>query len=92
MLPESDRVRILAALECVDYVTVFDELTPIALIHALKPDVLVKGGDYRLDEVLGKDIVEAAGGRVVVIPYQSDWTTKRLIQSVKAASDGSRYP
>ena len=92
LLPESDRVRILAALECVDYVTVFDELTPIALIHALKPDVLVKGGDYRLDEVLGKDIVEAAGGRVVVIPYQSDWTTKRLIQSVKAASDGSRYP
>jgi D-beta-D-heptose 7-phosphate kinase/D-beta-D-heptose 1-phosphate adenosyltransferase len=90
LLPESDRVRILAALECVDYVTVFDDLTPIALIHALKPDVLVKGGDYRLDEVLGKDIVEAGGGRVVVIPYQSDWTTKRLIQSVKAASDGSR--
>ena len=92
VLPEEDRVQILSALECVDHVTVFDELTPIRLIRDVAPDVLVKGGDYTVDEVIGKDLVEATGGRVVVIPYESKWTTKTLIRSVKAASDGTRGP
>jgi D-beta-D-heptose 7-phosphate kinase/D-beta-D-heptose 1-phosphate adenosyltransferase len=92
VLPEEDRIQILSALECVDHVVVFDELTPIRLIRDVAPDVLVKGGDYTVDEVIGKDLVEAAGGRVVVIPYESKWTTKSLIRSVKAASDGTRTP
>jgi D-beta-D-heptose 7-phosphate kinase/D-beta-D-heptose 1-phosphate adenosyltransferase len=92
VLPEEDRVQILSALECVDHVVVFDELTPIRLIRDVAPDVLVKGGDYTVDEVIGKDLVEATGGRVVVIPYESRWTTRSLIRSVKAASDGTRTP
>ena len=92
VLPEEDRVQILSALECVDHVVVFDELTPIRLIRDVAPDVLVKGGDYTVDEVIGKDLVESTGGRVVVIPYESKWTTKSLIRSVKAASDGTRTP
>lgn len=90
VLPEEDRVAILTALEAVDLVTVFDELTPIRLIRQIGPDVLVKGGDYTEDEVVGRDLVEAAGGRVVVFPYQRGWNTRTLIQSLRTASDGTR--
>ena len=65
---EEERAEILASLECVDYVTLFDEETPIELIGAVLPDVLVKGGDWAPDQIVGRDIVEAAGGIVRSIP------------------------
>jgi D-beta-D-heptose 7-phosphate kinase/D-beta-D-heptose 1-phosphate adenosyltransferase len=90
VLCEADRIELLTSLECVDYVTVFDELTPINLIRQLQPDVLVKGGNYRVDEVVGKDIVESYHGKIFVVPYQGSVTTRTLIQSIKTASDGTR--
>src|SRR3972149_9889114 len=64
-----ERAEVLAALGAVDYVTVFDELDPAALIAALEPDVLVKGGDWQKAEIVGSDLVEARGGTVVSLPY-----------------------
>lgn len=90
LLSERDRIDILASLEFVDHVTVFDELTPINAIRALRPDVIVKGGNYRPEEVVGKDIVESYGGRVVVIPYVGTLSTTHLIRAIKDASDGTR--
>ncbi len=92
VLPERDRITILSALEFVDFVTVFDELTPINLIRALKPDILVKGGNYELVQVVGKDLVESHGGRVVVIPFRGQTTTRTLIRSIQDASDGTLQP
>jgi D-beta-D-heptose 7-phosphate kinase/D-beta-D-heptose 1-phosphate adenosyltransferase len=65
---EEERAEILASLECVDYVTLFDEDTPEDLIRAVLPDVLAKGGDWAPDQIVGRDIVEAAGGTVISIP------------------------
>jgi rfaE bifunctional protein nucleotidyltransferase chain/domain len=65
---EAERAEILASLECVDYVTLFDEATPEALIRAILPDVLVKGGDWAPDQIVGREIVEAAGGIVTSVP------------------------
>jgi D-beta-D-heptose 7-phosphate kinase/D-beta-D-heptose 1-phosphate adenosyltransferase len=81
--PEEDRARVLAALECVDVVTLFDEDTPLALIEALEPDVLVKGGDYREADIVGGDVVRAAGGRVVVLPYVAGRSTSELIRRIR---------
>jgi len=80
--PEDDRARVLAALEMVDYVCLFDEDTPAELIAALAPDVLVKGGDYGLDEIVGRETVEGAGGRVVVVPLTEGYSTTDLIFSI----------
>jgi len=66
---EDERAEILAALRHVDYVTIFDDVSPRSLIARLLPDVLVKGGDYGLDEIHGREEVEAAGGRVVSLPF-----------------------
>jgi D-beta-D-heptose 7-phosphate kinase/D-beta-D-heptose 1-phosphate adenosyltransferase len=77
--PEAARAELLSALECVDAVTVFDEDTPLALIEAIRPDVLVKGGDYRPDEVVGRREVEAAGGRLVLIPLVEGHSTYKLV-------------
>ncbi len=90
ILSQEARTQILAAVESVDYLTIFDELTPIALIRAIKPDVLVKGGNYRPEEVVGKDIVEAEGGRVVVLSKWGSFATADIIRSIKVASDGMR--
>ena len=68
IVPASQRAEILAALRFVDFVTVFSEPTPVRLIRALRPDILVKGGNHTIDTVVGRDIVERYGGRVVVIP------------------------
>jgi rfaE bifunctional protein nucleotidyltransferase chain/domain len=65
ILPQKDRAEMLAALECVDYVTFFGEHTPHKILQEILPDVLAKGGDYRKSEIVGKEIVEANGGRVV---------------------------
>ena len=80
--PEADRAEILAALECVDYVTLFDEETPHDVIAALLPDVLVKGGDWPLDRIVGRDIVEAAGGTVTTIPLVEGRSTTDLLNRI----------
>ncbi len=77
--PADARAEVLSALEAVDAVTVFDQDTPLDLIMAIRPDVLVKGGDYRPDEVVGRDQVEAAGGRLVLIPLVAGHSTTTLV-------------
>ena len=85
LVAEADRAYVLAALECVDAVTLFDEDTPLELLTALLPDVLVKGGDYAPHQVVGRDVVEAAGGSVVLIPFVEGYSTTRLLQRIRGA-------
>lgn len=80
---ERDRLEILAALECVDYVTLFDEETPLALIELLQPDVLVKGGDWPAAQIVGRDSVERRGGRVATIRYVEGASTTGLIRKIR---------
>ena len=80
---EGDRAYVLAALECVDAVVVFDEDTPAELVATLQPDVLVKGGDYRPEEVAGGDTVRARGGRVVIIPLTAGHSTTATIAKLR---------
>ncbi len=77
---EAARAELLAALECVDVVAVFDDDTPLALIEALRPDVLVKGGDYRPEEVVGREVVEGSGGKLVLIPLVEGHSTTGLVR------------
>ncbi len=84
--PEYDRALVLAGLGCVDAVTLFDEDTPHQLIAALLPDVLVKGGDYRPEEVVGRPEVEAAGGRLVLIPFVEGRSTTGLVERIRSTS------
>jgi D-beta-D-heptose 7-phosphate kinase/D-beta-D-heptose 1-phosphate adenosyltransferase len=81
--PELERVEILEALRCVDAVVVFDEDTPHAIIAALQPDVLVKGADWAEDAIVGRDVVEARGGRVVRIPVETGYSTTGLVQRIR---------
>ena len=83
VMNEDERAEMLAALACVDYVTIFDDLSPRRLITELLPDVLVKGGDYALDEIHGRDEVEAAGGRVHALPFVAGASTSNLIERIK---------
>ena len=80
---ESERAEILAALRPVDYVVIFDDISPRSLIKQLLPDVLVKGGDYQLDEIHGREEVEAAGGRVVSLPFVPGASTTSLLERMK---------
>jgi rfaE bifunctional protein nucleotidyltransferase chain/domain len=80
---QAERAEILAALRQVDYVVVFDDLTPRSLISQLLPDVLVKGGDYQLDQIHGREEVEAAGGIVFALPFVDGASTTRLIERMK---------
>jgi D-beta-D-heptose 7-phosphate kinase/D-beta-D-heptose 1-phosphate adenosyltransferase len=82
LINEHERAHVLAALSCIDFVTIFDDDTPHALIQALQPDILVKGGDYLPEEVVGKDIVESYGGRVEIIPFVDGKSTTRLINQI----------
>jgi D-beta-D-heptose 7-phosphate kinase/D-beta-D-heptose 1-phosphate adenosyltransferase len=82
LLPQQERARILAALGCVDYVTIFSEATPLALITRLRPNVLVKGGDYTPATVVGHEVVEAYGGRVCILPYVAGVSTTEIIGSI----------
>lgn len=83
VVPQAERVEILAALAAVDYVTIFDELTPEGVIRALTPDVLVKGGDWRVDQVVGRELVEGWGGMVVSLPYVEGASTSGLIRKIR---------
>lgn len=80
---EHERAEILLALRQVDYVTIFDDVSPRALIAMLLPDVLVKGGDYQLHEIHGREEVEAAGGRVVSLTFVDGASTTRLIERMR---------
>jgi D-beta-D-heptose 7-phosphate kinase/D-beta-D-heptose 1-phosphate adenosyltransferase len=82
LLPEAERAELLSALASVDAVTIFDEPTPRELVSALLPDVLVKGGDWGPDEIVGREEVEAAGGRVVTLPYIEGHSTSAIIQKI----------
>lgn len=83
---EHARARVLAALAAVDRVVLFDAATPLALITALRPDILVKGGDYTRETIVGADLVEAAGGRVVTIPLLAGYSTTALVEKSRAAT------
>ncbi len=83
--PAEARAAILAALQVVDYVTIFDELTPLALIEALRPDVLVKGGDYSRATVVGAEFVESYGGRVHIAAFRPGFSTTQLLERMRAA-------
>jgi rfaE bifunctional protein nucleotidyltransferase chain/domain len=85
--PQDDRAYVLAGLESVDYVTLFDEDTPRELIAALLPDVLVKGGDYTRDTIVGAGEVEAAGGRVETIPLVPGRSTTSILQRVRQGAE-----
>ncbi len=81
---EAERAEVLSALAAVDFVTVFDEESPRRLIAEVLPDVLVKGGDYRLDEIHGREEVEAAGGRVLALPFVEGASTTGIIERIIA--------
>jgi rfaE bifunctional protein nucleotidyltransferase chain/domain len=80
---EADRAALLAALECVSAVTVFDEDTPVALIAALRPDVIVKGGDYDMRVLPETALVESWGGRAVAIPFEHERSTTALLRKIR---------
>ncbi len=84
LVPQEERAEVLAALECVDAVVVFDEETPRELIAKLLPDVLVKGGDWGPDEIVGREEVEAAGGKVVSIAIAQGWSTSEILRKIRA--------
>lgn len=79
IVPLEDRMAVLASLKCVDYVTSFDDETPSELIELLVPDVLAKGGDWKIDEVVGRDTVEKVGGMVVIIDLLEGRSTRDII-------------
>jgi D-beta-D-heptose 7-phosphate kinase/D-beta-D-heptose 1-phosphate adenosyltransferase len=92
VIPEQERAEILSALEAVDAVIIFNEPTPRAVIARLLPDVLVKGGDWPGDQIVGREEVEAAGGRVVSIPFVPGYSTTMILQKIRedAGSSGER--
>jgi rfaE bifunctional protein nucleotidyltransferase chain/domain len=90
VLPERERAEILAALECVDAVVIFDEPTPREVITRLLPDVLVKGGDWPGDQIVGREEVEASGGRVVLIPVVPGYSTTGILRKIREGAPAPR--
>jgi rfaE bifunctional protein nucleotidyltransferase chain/domain len=82
ILTEEERAAILLGLRSVDYVIVFDDDTPLALIEEILPDILVKGGDWPLDQIVGRDAVEAAGGRACTIPFVEGKSTTSIVERI----------
>ena len=82
LFPQDERAELLAALSMVDYVVIFDERTPLDLIKEIRPDILVKGGDWRREDIVGGDEVEASGGRVVVVPEIPGRSTSNLVDEI----------
>ena len=80
---ENSRALMLASLHVTDAIILFDELTPYNLIDLLKPDVLVKGSDYKIEEIVGYDIIKKQGGRVITIPFVEGFSTSSLIEKIK---------
>jgi D-beta-D-heptose 7-phosphate kinase/D-beta-D-heptose 1-phosphate adenosyltransferase len=82
ILPEGERAEILSGLGCVDYVTVFDEPTPLELISSLQPHILVKGGDWTKETTVGREVVEKLGGEVIILPFVEGSSTSNLIETI----------
>jgi D-beta-D-heptose 7-phosphate kinase/D-beta-D-heptose 1-phosphate adenosyltransferase len=93
LVPEQERAEVLAALACVDYVTIFDAPDPGEVIAAIQPDVLVKGGDWPVDTIVGREVVQARGGRVVSLPLVPGSSTtalvRRIVERATARSAGT---
>lgn len=83
IVTESERAEMLAALGCVDAVTIFDAATPAHLISRLQPDILVKGADWAADAIVGRDTVEARGGRIVRVPIEPGWSTTSILNRIR---------
>ena len=86
--PETERAELLAALDCVDAAIIFDEDTPADIVRALQPDVLVKGADWAIDAIVGRDTVEARGGAVVRVAIEQGWSTTAIVEKVAAMNAG----
>jgi len=82
LVHEEERAEVLAALECIDFVTIFPELTPLELICCLKPDILIKGGDWTEDKVVGRDEIKQWGGHVTIIPKVSGKSTTNIVDKI----------
>jgi D-beta-D-heptose 7-phosphate kinase/D-beta-D-heptose 1-phosphate adenosyltransferase len=82
---ERERAEVLAALECVDAVVIFEEDTPAEIVRAVQPDVLVKGADWPADQIVGRDTVEGRGGRVVRIPVEPGHSTTAIVEKIRSA-------
>lgn len=85
IIPLKERAEVLCALESVDYVTCFNEQTPEALIAILKPQVLVKGADYKMNRVVGSDIVKAHGGKVLLVPLYKEKSSSQILKKIKGS-------
>jgi len=83
IMPEADRIELIAALEMVDYVVVYSEPDPYHIIAAIKPNVLVKGGDWSADKIIGADVVEQNGGRGAGVPYLPEFSTTQIIERIR---------
>ena len=86
--PEAERAEVLAALACVDAVAIFDDPTPATIIARIQPDVLVKGADWAADAIVGREVVEARGGRVIRIPIEAGWSTTAIIEKIQSGQPG----
>lgn len=85
ILNQDERAQVISALRCVDYVTIFDDVSPRELMWTILPDVLVKGGDWGVDQIIGREEVEAAGGKVLSLPFVKGVSTSELIERIKRA-------
>ena len=90
VIDQTQRAAMLAALTCVDYVVVFDEPTPHLLLQTIRPDLLVKGGNYSIDEVVGKEVVEEYGGTVSVLDLVDGISTTRIVETIQQATTGQQ--
>ena len=81
--PEQERAEVLEALDCVDAVSIFDDETPADIIRRVQPDVLVKGADWPADQIVGRDTVEARGGRVILEPVEQGYSTTAIIEKIR---------
>ena len=81
--PENERAEVLAALECVDAVVIFEHDTPAEIVRLVQPDILVKGADWPADQIVGRDTVEARGGRVVLVPVEQGHSTSAIVERIR---------
>jgi rfaE bifunctional protein nucleotidyltransferase chain/domain len=82
--PQNERAEVLAALQCVDAVVIFDQDTPAEIVRLVQPDILVKGADWPADQIVGRDTVEARGGRVVLVPVEQGHATSAIVERVRS--------
>jgi rfaE bifunctional protein nucleotidyltransferase chain/domain len=82
LVPQTERAEVVASLMSVDYVTLFDEATPLRLIEYLRPDILVKGGDWQEDQIVGRDAVRSWGGRVVICTMTEGASTTNIVEKI----------